>query len=159
MPVNFRHEAVIDLMIACPKMTKGQIALELGYTQAWLSTLINSDAFQMRLAERRQAVAMDLDSAAVKRLHELDQAASEIIAKELEKDEVDPYYALNVKKTVQQGMNPKGNKALELHAQNMQVVQNNTQINHTVLERARNKMRALAPPLTEDDLVAEVTGA
>jgi hypothetical protein len=161
MPVNFRHEAIIDLMIAAPKMTKGEIALYLGYTQAWISTLISSDAFQMRLAERRNAIATELDAAAIQRLHDLDKAAGDIIAKELENEDCDPHFALNVKKTVQQNMPNGKNKNLDSFDANMLLIQRNTQINIGVLEKARNKMRGIEtkrlPNLDDDPLVAEVT--
>ncbi len=160
MPVNFRHEAIIDMMIAAPIMTKGEIALHLGYTQAWISTLIQSDAFQMRLAERREAISTELDSEAIKRLHALDKAAGDIIAKTLQNPECDPCYALNVKKTVQANMPNGKNKLLDSYSKNIAFIQNNTQINSTVLERARNKMRSIENirvPV-DDNLLTEVIG-
>lgn len=159
MPNNFRHEAIIDVIISCPQMTKGEIASYFGYTQAWLSTLMNSDAFQMQLAERRMRFEDNLDEAAKKRLHDLDAAASAIIEKELAKVNADPHYALAVKKTIQPAVTPAKNK-LSKFAENVQIIQNNNQINQSVLERARNKMRRVEQQfsLEEDDLVASVAG-
>ena len=48
--MNYTHQACIDLMIAHPELTQRAIAKRFGYTEAWLSTVICSDAFQAMLA-------------------------------------------------------------------------------------------------------------
>lgn len=154
MPNNFRHSAIADMIIACPHMGKGEIAYELGYTQAWLSTLISSDAFQMYLAQRRMEYESALTSESTARLHELDKAASKIIKEELESLDPCPNYALSVKKVLSSNM---GNKAqLGIHIENMKLVQNNTQINQSVLERARSKMKRIEATIEPDNLIGEV---
>jgi hypothetical protein len=52
--VGYTHEALIDLMIARPELLQKDLAAHFGYTEAWLSQIISSDAFQVRLAERRE---------------------------------------------------------------------------------------------------------
>lgn len=54
--VRYTHDAMIDLIISNPALSQGQIAAHFGYTQAWLSRVMNSDAFQARLAERKAEV-------------------------------------------------------------------------------------------------------
>lgn len=54
--VNYTHDALIDLIIANPKLSQGQLAAHFGYTQPWLSRVMNSDAFLARLAERKKDV-------------------------------------------------------------------------------------------------------
>jgi hypothetical protein len=54
--LRYRHEALIDLMIAKPHLTQNEWAAEMGYTPSWLSTIIASDAFQAALAERREQI-------------------------------------------------------------------------------------------------------
>jgi hypothetical protein len=54
--VSYTHDAVIDFIIANPQASQGQIAATFGYTPAWMSTIINSDAFQARLRTRRNEV-------------------------------------------------------------------------------------------------------
>jgi len=44
--VNYRHEAIINWMLTNPHRPLKDCAEELGYTQAWLSTIIHSDMFQ-----------------------------------------------------------------------------------------------------------------
>lgn len=52
--VHYTHDAMIDLMIANPIMSQGELAGYFGYTQAWVSRIINSDAFLARLALRKE---------------------------------------------------------------------------------------------------------
>lgn len=51
--VNYSHDTIIDLILADPMINQTQIAKITGYTNSWLSIMINSPAFQMRLAERK----------------------------------------------------------------------------------------------------------
>lgn len=50
---NYTHEAVIDWILAEPGVTQREIAAEFGYTEAWMSIIIGSDAFKEKLAERK----------------------------------------------------------------------------------------------------------
>lgn len=47
------HDAIIDSIIAHPEMQQKDLAQQFGYTQTWMSIIINSDAFKERLAERK----------------------------------------------------------------------------------------------------------
>ncbi len=51
--VRYTHDAMIDFILANPAASQGEIAKVFGYTQAWVSRVINSDAFNKRLAERK----------------------------------------------------------------------------------------------------------
>lgn len=51
--VKYTHDAMIDLIIAKPGITQNALAKEFGYTAPWVSRIINSDAFQARLAVRK----------------------------------------------------------------------------------------------------------
>jgi hypothetical protein len=51
--VSYTHDALIDLIIANPCLTQNSLAAHFGYTPGWISQVIASDAFQMRLAERK----------------------------------------------------------------------------------------------------------
>lgn len=52
--VHYTHDAMIDLIIAKPMISQGDIARHFGYTEGWVSRVINSDAFEARLAARKQ---------------------------------------------------------------------------------------------------------
>ena len=51
--VKYTHDAMIDVLIARPGLSQGQLAKEFGYSEPWISRIINSDSFQARLAERK----------------------------------------------------------------------------------------------------------
>lgn len=51
--LSYTHDAMIDLIIQNPAIAQGELADIFGYTQAWVSIVKNSDAFQSRLAQRR----------------------------------------------------------------------------------------------------------
>ena len=51
--VRYTHDAIIDEIIVDPAISQGELARRFGYSQAWVSIIINSDAFKSRLAERK----------------------------------------------------------------------------------------------------------
>lgn len=51
--VRYTHDAMIDLLIASPFISQGQVASHFGYTQAWVSRIIRSDAFREAFAKRK----------------------------------------------------------------------------------------------------------
>lgn len=51
--LRYTHDAVIDEILADPSISQGELAGRFGYTQSWMSIIINSDAFKEKLAERR----------------------------------------------------------------------------------------------------------
>lgn len=51
--VSYSHDAMIDLIIANPMVGTTEIAAHFGYSPSWVSRVINSDAFQARLAVRK----------------------------------------------------------------------------------------------------------
>lgn len=54
--VRYTHEAMIELIIAEPTLSQGQLAEHFGYSQGWISCVLASDAFQARLATRREEI-------------------------------------------------------------------------------------------------------
>lgn len=54
--VKYSHDAMIDLMIAEPMIRQNDIAAIFDRSPGWVSLIINSDAFQARLAERKDAL-------------------------------------------------------------------------------------------------------
>lgn len=54
--IRYTHEGMVDLIVENPWISQNQIASYFGYSPAWVSTIITSDAFQARLAERREEV-------------------------------------------------------------------------------------------------------
>ena len=54
--VNYSHAAMIDLIITQPGISQNDIARYFGYTPAWISQVISSDACQSALAKRREEI-------------------------------------------------------------------------------------------------------
>lgn len=51
--VKYSHDAMIDEMLVNPGISQGELASKFGYTQVWVSRVVNSDAFLARLAQRK----------------------------------------------------------------------------------------------------------
>jgi hypothetical protein len=51
--LNYSHEAMIDLIIANPKISQNAIAQRFGYTASWICQIMSSDVFQTKLEKRR----------------------------------------------------------------------------------------------------------
>lgn len=51
--VRYPHEGIIDEIVMNPAISQGELAKRFGYTQTWMSIVVNSDAFQERLRERK----------------------------------------------------------------------------------------------------------
>ena len=47
---------MIELMLMEPGISQGKLAAYFGYTEGWVSRVMNSDAFQARLAERKSDI-------------------------------------------------------------------------------------------------------
>lgn len=54
MKLNYSHEAMVDLIIQEPTVTQSELATIFGYSEGWVSRVLNSDSFQARLADRKQ---------------------------------------------------------------------------------------------------------
>ena len=54
--ISYAHDQMIDLVLANPGISQGEIARILGYSEGWISQIFNSDVFQTRLASRRDAL-------------------------------------------------------------------------------------------------------
>ena len=83
--VHWWHDRIIDKMLTGTCLHQGQLAAEMGYSENWLSIMINSDAFQERLRER-QAEMVDpvLRATIEERLRGLSALSADIIARKLE---------------------------------------------------------------------------
>lgn len=63
--IRFTHDAVIDEIIANPSISQGELSVKFGFTQSWMSIIINADAFQERLAERKAQLVDPVISASI----------------------------------------------------------------------------------------------
>jgi transcriptional regulator with XRE-family HTH domain len=54
--VNYSHDAMIDAIIQEPGITQNDLAKMFGYSVSWISQIVNSDAFQAKLASRASEI-------------------------------------------------------------------------------------------------------
>lgn len=52
--LRYSHTAMIDLLVAHPGISQGELAAAFGYSQAWISTVMSTDLFKAALAARRE---------------------------------------------------------------------------------------------------------
>lgn len=88
--LNHRHHAIMDWMLANPHRRLGECAQELGVTQAWLSTVINSDLFKARLALRREAIEDEQHRRLNARLLDIAEDGLEALHDHVRDGEIDP---------------------------------------------------------------------
>jgi hypothetical protein len=82
--LRYTHEAVIDMIVADPGVSQNKLAATFGYTPGWLSTVMGSDAFKARLAERREEIVDPvLRMSLEERMKALVEKSLEVLAEKL----------------------------------------------------------------------------
>lgn len=93
--LGYSHDAMIDVLIANPGVTQNRLGEFFGYTGSWVSTIMASDAFQVRLAARRAELVDPIISASIdERLKALTTRSIQIVQDALEKPDVSVDVAL-----------------------------------------------------------------
>ena len=64
--IRYTHDAMIDILVAEPYISQGDLARRFGYTEPWVSTVMQTDLFQARMAERREEIVDPILRATVK---------------------------------------------------------------------------------------------
>lgn len=83
--VRYSHDAMIDLILQEPGISQGKLAQYFGYTEGWVSRVVGSDAFQARLAARKDEVVTPAVMASMnEKLQGLAHQSMEIIKNKLE---------------------------------------------------------------------------
>lgn len=54
--LRYTHKAMVDLIIEHPELSQNQIAAHFGFTPAWISNILASEAFQMEMSLRREQI-------------------------------------------------------------------------------------------------------
>lgn len=54
--ISYTHDAMIDQIIAHPDMSQQDLAALFGYTGPWVSQVLATDAFQSRMAQRKNEI-------------------------------------------------------------------------------------------------------
>lgn len=94
MGLSHTHEAVMNWMLMNPDRSLRECADHFGYTQSWLSTLIHSDIFQARLAERQEGIRVRIADSIPMKMRMAVDVGLEKLATKLEQTE-DPEFILD----------------------------------------------------------------
>lgn len=93
--VRYSHDAMIDLIVANPWVSQGELARTFGYTEGWVSQVIASDAFQSRLAERKNELVDPTIRATIEeKFKGLVERSYQVLLKKLEANSVSDETAL-----------------------------------------------------------------
>jgi hypothetical protein len=82
--VSYTHDAMIDLIVANPMISQGEIANYFGYTEGWVSQVLQADAVRERMAARKVEVMGPLFEVAEKRFAALANRSMDILFEQLE---------------------------------------------------------------------------
>lgn len=86
--INYSHDAMIDLLIAHPSISQNALAARFGYSPAWVSQIMSSDAFKARLAARRaELVDPKITQALEAGYDAIIERSQELLLRKLSRDE------------------------------------------------------------------------
>ncbi len=97
--LRHRHLAIMDRMLASPTIKMGELATEFNVTGPWLSTVVNSDLFQARLAERRGLMEAEQRQRITQKLVDVAESSIDAMSAIVKDDEVCPNTKHNIAKT------------------------------------------------------------
>lgn len=125
--IRYTHDAMIDILLANPAIRQKELATMFGFSEAWVSTVICSDAFQARLAVRRSdLVGNTLLLNFNERMRRMAFKSLERVETELEKQAAcDVNVAMDALKLAAKGFGFGGGPQIQVNAQqnNQYVVQ------------------------------------
>lgn len=150
-----RHHAILDYLLANPRVPYGLVAEHFGVTQAWLSTVINSDLFRAQLSARRSLMDDHINRDITSRLGILAKKGLDTMEAILDDEEASASTKLEIAKTSLTALGYLGKAS---PASPVQVnIQSNTNIStrSDILQAARDRLQAsareraaLAAPIT-----------
>lgn len=82
--ISYTHDAVIDFIIENPMAGHQEIAEHFGYSKVWISRLVCSDAFQARLAKKKDIVLNGIAASVEERMRETTLKALDILDDKLD---------------------------------------------------------------------------
>jgi len=156
--LNYSHEAIIDWMLSNPEQNQGECAKALGYTQAWLSTIIHSDAFRAEYQRRRSQLNEMIAGGIQTKMAEVSKKALDKLDSYLDEAETDPRLVLDIadKTLHRQGYAPnKGGVAIFAQQNNF----NPRAVDKETLTQARGILRAITGGVDSEVPALEHDGA
>lgn len=95
--IRYSHDAMIDAILQNPWISQNDIAAMFGYTAAWVSLVIASDAFQAKLAERKEELIDPAIRATIEeRFKGVVIQSLDVLSRKLENPNVDAEVAIRV---------------------------------------------------------------
>jgi len=90
--VGYQHEAMIDLILQDPTVTTSELAAVMGYSSGWISRILASDSFQVRLAQRKAALIDPIIARSLnERLRAVAMRSMDVIESKLDSEESLPF--------------------------------------------------------------------
>lgn len=102
--LSHRHLAIMDYMLANPQEKMGSVAAYFRVTPAWLSTVVNSDLFKNRFADRRAAMETYQQASLSQKLFEIAEDGLGAIHDSVRDSEVDPKTKLDASRLALEAM-------------------------------------------------------
>lgn len=93
--LSYRHDAIMDMMLANPGMKIWEIAQRLGISRRYAYILTASDMFKARLAERREAMRLRAEDSWIEQCQQAVSLGLKRVNQELEEAECDAGFALS----------------------------------------------------------------
>lgn len=81
--VRYTHEAMIDLIVTQPMISQNELAAYFGYTPAWISQVVRSDAFRELLAAKKLEVVGPLFMQMTERMEGLAHRSMDVLMEKL----------------------------------------------------------------------------
>lgn len=158
--LSHMHRAIMDFMIANPEQPNSVVAKQFNVTEAWLSTLIHSELFQMELRYKQDVVFSEVALSVKDRLTNLAHTSLKRLQERLDLNVVSNETLVDVSELALKslGFGPKPQTPMVAQPPVFQQ-QNNFHFGSQpadakMLEEARKRMhaptRAALPQLTED---------
>ena len=140
--LSHHHLAMMDFMLANPQLPMWAVASHFNRTQAWVSTVVNSDLFQAHLHERRKLMEDSQREALKDKLFNITTRGLDALYQGLDDDEV----SVSEKRAITRlGLEASGFLAKAVAPATQVVVNNNNQndnreVNVSAVEEARQRI-------------------
>jgi len=140
--VSWWHEAIFDWELQHPDRKLYECAAELGVTQAWLSTIRNSDVYREYAAARRADHNGTVSTSIVDRVEDVAGISLSVLKKRIA-EERESISLQTVNDTCSMALRALGFGANRSRTPDQQVTVQINMANPALLDRAREKMRVL----------------
>lgn len=152
--VSHRHDAIIDWLLANPEVKNlDQLCKAMNYTRAWLSVVMNSDAFKEQYAIRRAEHNDRLGGAIAQMRLETTQKALKRLDEILDEDDLSPTFVAKTSLGLLQLLQQPQSRAVQRVEEHTKEVTTTRQVSRDVLIQARETIRTVTnvPALTYEN--------